>query len=65
MLEVAALFYGVIASFIMASTARNRREARRNPPIVALFGWFMLAFCLMHTWWPARGSRARRAVTPA
>ena len=44
MLEVAALFYGVIASFIMASAARNRREARGNPPIVILFGWFMLAF---------------------
>jgi len=44
MLEVAALFYGVLASFIMASTSRNRREARRNPPIVQLFGWAMLAF---------------------
>ena len=44
MLEVTALFYGVIASFIMASVARNRREARGNPPVVVLFGWFMLAF---------------------
>ena len=43
MLEVAALFYGVIASFIMASAARNRREARGNPRIIILFGWFMLA----------------------
>jgi len=32
---------------------------------LSVVGWFILAFCLMHTWWPARGSRARRAVTPA
>jgi hypothetical protein len=44
MLEVAALFYGVIASFLMASVTRNKREARGNPPIVALFGWTMLSF---------------------
>ena len=44
MFEVAALFYGVLASFIMASASRNRREARRNPPAVQLFGWAMLAF---------------------
>jgi flagellar biosynthesis protein FliQ len=44
MFEVAALFYGVLASFIMASTSRNKREARHNPPIVQLFGWAMMAF---------------------
>ena len=44
MFEVAALFYGVLASFIMASASRNRREARRNPPIIQLFGWAMMAF---------------------
>jgi hypothetical protein len=44
MLEVAALFYGVIASFLMASVSRNKREARGNPPIVTLFGWSMLSF---------------------
>lgn len=44
MIEVAALFYGVLASFLMASVSRNKREARVNPPIVTLFGWAMLAF---------------------
>lgn len=44
MFEVAALFYGVIASFVMASVSRNRREQRGNPPIVILFGWFMMTF---------------------
>jgi Na+/phosphate symporter len=27
-----------------------------NLPL-ALVGWFVLAFCLMHTWWPRRGHR--------
>ncbi|QJU57482.1 hypothetical protein HL653_06470 [Sphingomonas sp. AP4-R1] len=44
MLEVAALFYGVIASFLMASVSRNKRESRGNPPIVTAFGWAMLSF---------------------
>jgi hypothetical protein len=44
MLEVTALFYGVIASFLMASVSRNKREQRGNPPIVTLFGWSMLSF---------------------
>jgi len=44
MLEVAALFYGVLASFIMASVTRNRRERRGNPPYLAAFGWLLLAF---------------------
>ncbi|WP_293967718.1 hypothetical protein [Sphingomonas sp.] len=44
MIEVAALFYGVLASFIMASVSRNRREERINPPIVTLFGWVLLSF---------------------
>ncbi|MDO6416501.1 hypothetical protein Q4F19_19110 [Sphingomonas sp. BIUV-7] len=44
MLEVAALFYGLLASFIMASASRNKREARGHPPILTLFGWAMLSF---------------------
>lgn len=44
MIEVAALFYGVLASFLMASVSRNKREARVNPPIVNAFGWAMLSF---------------------
>jgi hypothetical protein len=44
MLEVAALFYGVLASFLMASVSRNKRDARGNTPVVALLGWAMLSF---------------------
>ena len=46
MFELAALTYGVLASFVMSSASRNRRAARRNPPIVALFGWLLMAFSL-------------------
>ena len=44
MLEFAAVTYGVIASFVMASTSRNRREARKNPPILHAFGWTLMTF---------------------
>jgi len=44
MIEVAALFYGVLASFIMASVSRNRREQKGNPPFLAAFGWLLFAF---------------------
>lgn len=44
MFEFAALTYGVIASFIMASANRNRRDARVNPPILNLFGWTLMTF---------------------
>jgi len=46
MFEFAALTYGVIATFVMASTSRNRREARNNPPLLTLFGWVLMAFSL-------------------
>ena len=46
MFEFAALTYGVIASFVMASASRNRREARSHPPILMLFGWLLMAFSL-------------------
>jgi hypothetical protein len=44
MFEFAALTYGVIASFIMASASRNRREARSNPPLLIVLGWMLMAF---------------------
>ncbi|WP_420142296.1 hypothetical protein [Sphingomonas sp.] len=43
MFEVAALTYGVLASFIMASAGRNRREKRRNPPLLTLLGLTLMA----------------------
>jgi multisubunit Na+/H+ antiporter MnhB subunit len=42
MFEFVALTYGVIASFIMASASRNRRERRRNPPLLVLFGLMLM-----------------------
>jgi hypothetical protein len=46
MFEFAALTYGVIASFVMASVSRNRREARAHPPLLLGFGWLLMAFSL-------------------
>ena len=46
MVEFAALTYGLIASFVMATTHRNRREARGNPPLLMLLGWMLMAFSL-------------------
>jgi len=44
MFEFAALTYGVIVSFVMASASRNRREARTNPPILYAFAWTLMTF---------------------
>ena len=44
MFQLAALTYGLIVSFVMASTLRNRREARTNPPILHAFGWTLMTF---------------------
>jgi heme/copper-type cytochrome/quinol oxidase subunit 3 len=44
MTEMAALAYGLVASFTMASLARNRREERRNPPTLTLMSWLLLSF---------------------
>jgi uncharacterized membrane protein len=46
MFQFAALTYGIVASFVMASTSRNRREARNNPPLLTLFAWVLTAFSL-------------------
>ena len=44
MFEFAALTYGVLASFVMTSMTRNRRDARRNSATLTLFGWALMAF---------------------
>jgi CHASE2 domain-containing sensor protein len=44
MFEFAALTYGLLASFIMSATNRNRRERRRNPVVLALFATGLMAF---------------------
>ena len=44
MTEMATLTYGLIASFVMASLLRNRREQRGNPPILTLMSWLLLSF---------------------
>ena len=44
MFEFAALTYGVIASFVMASATRNRREAKTDPPLLHAFGWTLMTF---------------------
>ena len=46
MFEFAALTYGLIASFVMASASRNRREQRTQPPLLIGFGWMLMAFSL-------------------
>ena len=46
MFEFAALTYGVIASFVMASVSRNRRQQRAHPPLLIGFGWMLMAFSL-------------------
>jgi hypothetical protein len=38
MFEFAALTYGVLTSFVMASASRNRRERRGHSPLLILFG---------------------------
>lgn len=44
MLEVAAACYGVIASFVVASASRNRREQRDHSAVLTLFAWLLLSF---------------------
>jgi hypothetical protein len=44
MFEVAALTYGMLATFIMSSFRRNRRDERRDPAVLVAFGWAMMAF---------------------
>ena len=46
MFEFAALTYGLIASFVMASASRNRREQRAHPPLLIGFGWMLMAFSM-------------------
>ncbi|NIJ08659.1 hypothetical protein FHS31_002280 [Sphingomonas vulcanisoli] len=44
MLQFAALFYGMMASFVLSSATRNKREAVANPPILTIFAWGLLSF---------------------
>jgi hypothetical protein len=44
MFAFAAVAYGALTSFVVASVSRNRREARSNPIILAAFGWLLMAF---------------------
>ena len=46
MVEFAALTYGILASFVLASVSNNKRANRANPRIVTLFGWGLMAFSL-------------------
>ena len=46
MFEFAALTYGVLASFVLASVSNNKRANRPNPHNVTLFGWGLMAFSL-------------------
>ncbi len=46
MFEFAALTYGMLASFVLASITNNQKAKRDNPRIVTLFGWGLMAFSL-------------------
>ena len=46
MFEFAALSYGMLASFVLASITNNNRANRDNPRIVTMFGWMLMAFSL-------------------
>jgi hypothetical protein len=46
MFEFAALTYGMLASFVLASISNNKKAARPSPRIVTLFGWGLMAFSL-------------------
>lgn len=46
MFEFAALTYGMLASFVLASITNNKKANRDNPRIVTMFGWGLMAFSL-------------------
>lgn len=46
MFEFVAFTYGLLASFILASIARNQKENRANPPIVTMLGWSLMSMSL-------------------
>lgn len=46
MFEFAALTYGMLASFVLASISNNKKADRASPRIVTLFGWGLMAFSL-------------------
>ena len=44
MTEMAALAYGLLATFVMQSVQRNRKTQQTNPPILTHFAWALLGF---------------------
>lgn len=44
MIEVAALTYGAVASFVIGAADRNRKAERHNPPQVQILGWLLMSF---------------------
>lgn len=42
MFEVAALTYGMLASFVLSSASQNRKAQRPNPKIVEIFGRLLI-----------------------
>ncbi|PTD26218.1 hypothetical protein [Sphingomonas fennica] len=42
MVEVAALTYGLLTSFVLSSASRNRKADRPNPRMVQLCGWLLV-----------------------
>ncbi|PZQ58103.1 MAG: hypothetical protein DI544_15010 [Sphingomonas taxi] len=48
MLEVAALTYGMLLSFVFAGASRNRKLERANPPVLNYVGYVLVgATCTM------------------
>lgn len=47
MLEVAALTYGALASFVIASVQRNRRQEIENPAILQMFALGLVGFSIV------------------
>jgi len=46
MFEVAALTYGMLASFVLSSASRNRKAQRPNPRIVEICGWLLIGISI-------------------
>jgi hypothetical protein len=44
MFELAAVTYGALATYVLASVTRNRREDRRDPAVLTAFGMLLMTF---------------------
>jgi hypothetical protein len=65
MTQMAALFYGLLATFVLSSVSRNRRERRADPTILTLGSWVLIGFSgafglilLAYAGWKALGGGA-------